>query len=608
MSDLGQVTIVGTVAGTDYILCVVGGILKRIAASKILTENGYQGLAILTTNPGTPLRGDWYICNVSGTFTNFGAQAATKNDRFYYNGATWDLVLFTNLLEEGYRGVVEPADAAPSNLENSHWVKCGSNGTYTNFSGLAANANDFLTYNATTIAWEKTDGNAGFYTLGQNLDSDGFSIINVKDIDLLIQGTVITGETTLLTTSDFGTASDFERSDYIPVLEGETISVTAVASTGNPVKGYDINKVWVSDLYLPSGSRVFFEEVEIIIPSGISFVVACSAFDNTTNPAFPISPLLISISLIEQFSLFPSSLNNLISNGFDVALFNEMPVTGIKLNNSNGNIYGSYGSSITGDITIDLEGIKNGGIAVLVWSGSTTPVFITDLEYTLIGDIYENKIHTIYIHYFLNHFIVNIIDGSEVVPLKTYFEFLEANTDQVDYEIAFDANQEFYVETVCKLKAKSIANPTQSILGAYDTSYTGTFRCLFGVYTSSNTIFGSFENFSIASTETLSLDTWVKLKMVFDPITKYVKLYINGIFVNESSMGTITSNTFTFPIGKSQIPNTNADWDIDYIDFNGVKFEFNAIFNGTDARDSEGVDHTIISDRADITTILNTEV
>ena len=174
MSDIGQSTIVGSIKGSDFVLVVIAGKVYRIAASTFFQDSLYQGLALLTTNPDTPARGYWYFCNENGTYTNFGAQVATKNDRFIYNGTTWDHVAFTNLIEEGYKGVVEPAAAAIADPENSWWVRCGSNGTYTNFSNLAANAGDLLIYNTALLAWEKQVGNAGIYTLGQNLAGAGY--------------------------------------------------------------------------------------------------------------------------------------------------------------------------------------------------------------------------------------------------------------------------------------------------------------------------------------------------------------------------------------------------------------------------------------------------
>jgi len=174
MSDIGQSTIVGSIAGSDYVLAIVAGKVKRVPASSVFLPTGYQSKVGLTFNPPTPARGDWYFCDETGTYTHFGNQYATKNDNFIWNGTTWDHIGYTNLLETGYKGVKEPADAAIADPENSWWVRCGSNGTYTNFSNLAANAGDLLIYNTALAAWEKQVGNAGIYTLGQNLNGAGY--------------------------------------------------------------------------------------------------------------------------------------------------------------------------------------------------------------------------------------------------------------------------------------------------------------------------------------------------------------------------------------------------------------------------------------------------
>jgi len=80
---------------------------------------------------------------------------------------------------ENYRGVVAPSAATPSNFGHGHWVKCESNGTYVNYSNLAANAGDKLTYNAELTVWEKTDGNPNMSVLSGDLDADGNKISNL---------------------------------------------------------------------------------------------------------------------------------------------------------------------------------------------------------------------------------------------------------------------------------------------------------------------------------------------------------------------------------------------------------------------------------------------
>lgn len=179
MGKLNQETIISELKNSDHIICIVNDVVYRVPVS-FFRQDGYKGKAITTTNPGVPAVGDKWLCDVDGVYANFGGQQAYKHDWFHWNGVSWDLEQYTNLLEDLYQGVVEPADAAPGNLENGHWVKCGSNGVYANFSNTTAVGGDVLSYNSGTGQWKKsTTYNFTIVTLTNNMNAAGNKITNL---------------------------------------------------------------------------------------------------------------------------------------------------------------------------------------------------------------------------------------------------------------------------------------------------------------------------------------------------------------------------------------------------------------------------------------------
>ena len=80
-------------------------------------------------------------------------------------------------VRDAYRGPVEPTDAVPADLRNGDWVRCKSDGTYTNFSNLTATAGDRLEYSLETTTWSiYDDSGSGDITLTSNLDANGKKI------------------------------------------------------------------------------------------------------------------------------------------------------------------------------------------------------------------------------------------------------------------------------------------------------------------------------------------------------------------------------------------------------------------------------------------------
>ena len=417
--------------------------------------------------------------------------------------------------------------------------------------------------------------------------------------NLQLVGAKVVGESTTSGDNVPVSASDYERSGFIPVIKNETLTITMVASASNPIKGYDVDQNWVVDLYATDATRTLVEDVSIQIPINVHYIVGSSAYDNSAGAQYPKSPLIIN-----------RSINNALENALKVIEspnFAKVPTAGVRFDNPNGNIYGTHSEALYGSIKVDSEGLKEGGVVVLVWSGDATPVFTTDLDYTVIGSVTSAKKYVLYLNYFFGKFIVNITDGVNVTPLKSYFEFLEANTDQVNYAINFDASEDFYIETVCRLNTVSGHVTGQTYFGSYDISYPDTFRCLFGAI--NGKIAAPFENAggALYTGVDMVLNTWYKIRLSYRGSDKRIKVFVDGAFQIETTLTGIVDHTFNFPIGKSELTGTSGDFDIDYLDFNGVKFDFNEIVSVSKAITSTEVEYQIVSDRADLTTILKTE-
>jgi hypothetical protein len=86
----------GTVTLYDYFIHVSSRINLVVNAKPLAIEQGittrYLGMAVTTTNPATPtpVRGDFYIANTTGSYTNF-ALSPTRNNILYYDGSAWSI-------------------------------------------------------------------------------------------------------------------------------------------------------------------------------------------------------------------------------------------------------------------------------------------------------------------------------------------------------------------------------------------------------------------------------------------------------------------------------------------------------------------------------------
>ena len=97
--------------------------------------------------------------------------------------------------------------------------------------------------------------------------------------------------------------------------------------------------------------------------------------------------------------------------------------------------HGSWGVPITGSITLNTSGAVEGGCAVVIWNGSTSPTFIGGTIQSYSGDITESGTYTVYIHYINGRFNVNVFNvegyidvGTSTVLFKDTFDGLTIDT------------------------------------------------------------------------------------------------------------------------------------------------------------------------------------
>lgn len=86
---------------------------------------------------------------------------------------------------------------------------------------------------------------------------------------------------------------------------------------------------------------------------------------------------------------------------------------------SAGRRYGSWGMPMQGVISVTQSGIQEGGCAVIVWSGSTTPAVTGVVIQQYVGVITEQGVYSIYIHFLNGRVNVNIFGqaGEGPVPI-----------------------------------------------------------------------------------------------------------------------------------------------------------------------------------------------
>lgn len=181
-------------------------------------------------------------------------------------------------------------------------------------------------------------------------------------------------------------------------------------------------------------------------------------------------------------------------------------------------------------------------------------------------------------------------------------------TDDFQFPIQFRANEDFYYEQ--KIKFLSYGNGSILLTGVKDFRYkdnseyfflqtgidaTGQLYCILAGAL-------GYNNYHI------NLNQWYILRVEYDGAsTKQTRLYIDGVLndTHPEVVGT-ADHDFIMQIGKYSFTALGLDGTVayDYIDANGLRFDFNEIKDGY-IIDSNSNWHRVISNRTDINSMLS---
>lgn len=92
--------------------------------------------------------------------------------------------------------------------------------------------------------------------------------------------------------------------------------------------------------------------------------------------------------------------------------------------------HGSWVTPITGTIILNTAGSVEGGCAVVVWNGSSSPTFTGGTIQSYSGNITESGTYSIYIHYLNGRFNVNVfnVEGHTEVDLHLFSDDFAGTT------------------------------------------------------------------------------------------------------------------------------------------------------------------------------------
>lgn len=76
--------------------------------------------------------------------------------------------------------------------------------------------------------------------------------------------------------------------------------------------------------------------------------------------------------------------------------------------------HGTWVSPITGPLVIDQTNAVDGGVVAIIWQGDSNPSFSGGLINTIVGNISQLGIHTIYIHRINGRYNINIMASAAV--------------------------------------------------------------------------------------------------------------------------------------------------------------------------------------------------
>lgn len=251
------------------------------------------------------------ILNSIKSDTNWGEAASAINDNFSKTNLEISKVSASSSKFKGFytiEALLLTAIPSPIVGDNA-WVGasypgvvyvCNTSGTWTATATVptppAVNISEY---------YKKAETDALIDTVDANIASIETDLNKITDKNIVLQTFI---GSVLVTDGLVSTSTDYEYSNYIPVIPGEKYNITTVIGSFAGIAGYNLDKVFVSAVYPTSwvaGSpRILHANVQFEIPSGVYYIRGCSAVLDTTGNNWPTSNLIIlagnSLSKIEK--------------------------------------------------------------------------------------------------------------------------------------------------------------------------------------------------------------------------------------------------------------------------------------------------------------------
>lgn len=169
------------------------------------------------------------------------------------------------------------------------------------------------------------------------------------------------------------------------------------------------------------------------------------------------------------------------------------------------------------------------------------------------------------------------------------FQFLEANKDMIAINVYQNPAQDFYYEVRFRVTALSLTSARMGNAIAP--------RIVFGYNDTTNSLMFTIGNVS-EDTGNLALNQWTKMRLEYTGSIGRFSIWQDDVLVTNARGATVTTGLTIFTIGK-YIAASSGDFEIDYLNMNGILFDFETLTNNH-TQSSDGKWHPIISDRANI--------
>ena len=238
----------------------------------------------------------------------------------------------------GFRGFVDTGDVVPANLQNGDWVRAKTTGTYTNFSGVSANAGDRIQYSVDSSTWGVVnDSGSGDIALTSDMDAANHKIINLADgvndgdavnakqfnatrltfkpaKNIFNKNEVVWGYYIDSTNFDYGVNADSAISGHCIVEEGKQYYITNPARPNTEYIVYDEND---NDVLHGEFSNTTPTGV---IPAGAKYMIFNAVVTDNTATFDTTQVEADGVTEYEPFHLRAYHNGTLITNYFDEIL------------------------------------------------------------------------------------------------------------------------------------------------------------------------------------------------------------------------------------------------------------------------------------------------